>query len=142
METVGKKKSDGQGAQSFRIEFGAGDDHRDSPEGRLKARETAFEPPSSSVLGRPVARTGGRWLLEEKGKAERKESMMYSDVEANKNQIKQTKMQAQHSSPPCSSPPKEFQTRPTMEPKQPKDPEALTENVWTEKGKKLKRTIR
>ena len=40
METVGKiKKSDGQGAQSFKMELGAGDNHRDSQEGRLRARD-------------------------------------------------------------------------------------------------------
>jgi hypothetical protein len=48
-----KGKYDGQGAQSFTIQFRAGCDHRDSPKSRLKARETAFESPSSSALGIP-----------------------------------------------------------------------------------------
>ena len=87
METVEKnKKSDGQGAQSFKIEFGDGNYHRDSPESSLKARETAFEPPSPSVLGRPVAQTGGRWKSEEKMEAQRQESMKLSDDGAKKNE--------------------------------------------------------
>ena len=167
METVEKnKKSDGQGAQSFKIGVGAGNNHRDSPESSLRARETAFEPPSPSVLGRPVAQTGGRWLSEEKGQAQRKESVKFRDVEADKPKIKQTKMQAQHSPPPRSLPPKAFHkprkfdrgklAKPardsvasltngtvtfsgsTMNPKQQQDPEERMENVWTEKGKEFK----
>ncbi len=60
METVEKEnKFDGQGAQSFTIEIGKGNEHQDSPKSRLKARETAFESPSSRALGLPVAQTGG-----------------------------------------------------------------------------------
>ena len=102
------KKSDGQGAQSFKIGFGAGDDHRDSPESRLGARETAFEPPSPSALGRPVAQTGGRWKSEEKMEAQRKESMKLSDAGAKKNENKNSNPMANLSSTPCSLPPKAF----------------------------------
>jgi hypothetical protein len=109
METVeNEKKFDGQGAQSFKIEFGTGGDHQDSPKSRLKTRETTFESLSSCALGLPGAQTGGRWLSDEKRQAQRKESMKFRDVEAKKNQNKQTKTQAQHSSPPCSLPPKAF----------------------------------
>jgi hypothetical protein len=109
METVEKgKKFDGQGAQSFTIEFGQGSEHQDSPKSCLKARETAFESPSSSALGLPVAQTGGRWLSDEKRQAQREESMKFKDVGAKKNKNKQTKTKAQHSSPPCSLPSKAF----------------------------------
>ncbi len=89
METVeNTKKFDGQGAQSFKIEFGTGGNHQDSPKSRLKTREMTFESSSSSVSGLPGAQTGGRWLSDEKRQAQRKESMKFRDVEAKKNQNK------------------------------------------------------
>ncbi len=107
-------------------------------------------------------------MSEEKRQAQKKESMKFIDDEANKKEIKQTKMQAQHSSPPCSLPPKEFRkprkfdrgnlaktardsvasltngavtfSGGTMGPKQQKEPEERIENIWSgsEKGKKFK----
>ncbi len=73
METVEKKKKfDGQGAQSFKNDFGTGSDHQDSPKCRLKTREITFESPSSSALGAPRAQTGGRGKNDEKRQAQRK----------------------------------------------------------------------
>jgi hypothetical protein len=104
METVEKKeKFDGQGAQSFKNEFGTGSKHQDSPKSRLKTRETTFESPFSSELGVPGVLTGGRWKSDEKRQAQRKESMKFGDVGAKKNQNKQTKQKhnTHHHLAPC-----------------------------------------
>jgi hypothetical protein len=110
METVEKKKIfDGHGAQSFTLVLGERDEHQDSPnESRLGARETAFESASRRDLGLSVARSGGRWLSDEKGKAKRGESARIDDEGAKKNNNKQTKTKAQNSSPLPSLPPKSF----------------------------------
>ena len=106
-------------------------------------------------------------MSEEKRQAQRKESMKFRDVGAkiNKNKTKQT--EAQHSSPPCSLPPKAFRKprkvdreklakaagdivtylsnntvtffEGTMDPKQQSEPKERIENVWfgEEKGKEF-----
>ncbi len=110
METVEKRKSfDGQGAQSFTLGFGDQDEHQDSPDrSRLGAHETAFESASRRDLGLSVARSEGRWLSNEKGKAKRGESARIDDEGAKKNNDKQTKTKAQNSSPLPSLPPSTF----------------------------------
>ncbi len=97
MEIVEKKeKFDGQGPQSFKTQFGTESDHQDSPKSRLKARETAFESPSSGALGSPGARTGGRCLSDEKRQAQREESMKFREVGANKRQNNKRRVHSVH----------------------------------------------
>ncbi len=170
METVEKEKNfDGQGVQSFTFGFGDWDEHQDSPNrSRLRARETAFESASRRDLGLPVARSGGRWLSDEKGKAKRGESARIDDEGAKKNNNKQTKTKAQNPSPLSSLPPKSFHkprkfdrgklakaardsvasltneavifSGSTMFPSQQSEPKEEIENVWfgSEKGKNFK----
>jgi hypothetical protein len=170
METVKKMKNfDGQGAQSFTFGFGEQDEHQDSPtRSRLRARETAFESASRRDLDLPVARSGGRWLSDEKGKAKRGESARIDDEGAKKNNNKQTKTKAQNSSPLSSLPPKSFHkprkfdrgklakaagdsvvsltnnavtfSEGAMNPTQESEPKEDIENAWfgAEKGKNFK----